>query len=191
MPVLSFSQSFAFGMAVLNILLLMCNFSPLQFSWFTEIDLKDLSSFSGMQWALQSIFSFFLLLQEIFILLHGFVHLLWPLLQEQWLAGWVPCAPFLLCPPSLFSSLWPFSLHSRKLFEFILNNTNLIVCNIASASYASSDNFNYAVTVLISYQPFLTSSFFLPYGFFSLFFWNYIAETALLMMPNSCLKWFF
>lgn len=37
-----------------------------------------------------------------------------------------------------------------ELFKFILSSTNLLVRNIASASYASNEDFNSAITFLIS-----------------------------------------
>lgn len=58
--------------------------------------------------------------------------------------------------PHCFPSLWPFPLYTRK---FILNDTDLIVGNIASVSYASSEDFNYAITFSVSPQVLLISSF--------------------------------
>ena len=92
--------------------------------------------------------------------------------------------------PHCFPSLWPFPLHSRK---FILNDTNLIVGNIASASYASSEDFNYAITFSVSPQTFLISSFPLSniaFVFQPIFLQPSITGTILLRMPNSFLDVF-
>lgn len=92
--------------------------------------------------------------------------------------------------PHCFPSLWPFPLYSRK---FILNDTDLIVGNIASVSYASSEDFNYAITFSVSPQIFLISSFSLShiaFVFQPIFLQPYITGIILLMMPNSFLAVF-
>lgn len=92
--------------------------------------------------------------------------------------------------PHWFPSLWPFPLHSRK---FILNDTNRIAGNIASASYASSKDFNYAITFSVSPQYPLISSFSLSntaFVFQPIFLQPYITGTILPMMPNSSLDVF-
>lgn len=46
-----------------------------------------------------------------------------------------------------------------ELFKFICNSTNLIMGNIASASYASKEDLNYTITFSKSQQPFPISAF--------------------------------
>ena len=120
------------------------------------IHLKDCSLFSGMQSAL-AIYT-----HRIFPLRKfsscDEVSLIWSGLScrsSDEVDGFFALHVYWLLP-HCFPSLWPFPLHSRK---FILNDTNLIVGNIASASYASSEDFNYATTFSVSPQTFLISSF--------------------------------